>query len=328
MSYCKLAYIGKIVDIQPIKGADFIVSAMVVCGEGGKWLGTVKKDQFQIGDLCEVYLQDSLLPKTEEFAFMEQHKYRVSMRKFKKVPSECLIMPLTLEGKGKVGDSIADAKGVTKYEKPISTSLHGTALGSFPTNIIPKTDEPNFQTVGYMVHALQGNKFYSTVKADGTSCTVYKTVDHFGVCSRNLEVKDTEENTFWKITRKYNLSELLPIGYAIQFEVVGPGIQSNHLGLTEVDMQIFNVWDITSRRYLHADDAFEFCKILDLPTVEVVDWNKTFIFTSNDELRKYAEGRYKGSGKPREGVVIRPMVETKVKFERLSFKVINLNFSD
>lgn len=32
----KLAYIGKIVDIQPIKKADFIVSAMVVCGEGGK----------------------------------------------------------------------------------------------------------------------------------------------------------------------------------------------------------------------------------------------------------------------------------------------------
>ncbi len=34
-----LVYVGKIINIEPIPTADFIVSATVVCGEGGKWKG-------------------------------------------------------------------------------------------------------------------------------------------------------------------------------------------------------------------------------------------------------------------------------------------------
>jgi RNA ligase (TIGR02306 family) len=322
----KLAYIGKIIDIQPIKKADFIVSATVICGEGGKWMGTVKKDQFNIGDLVEVYLQDALLPKTDEFAFMEGYKYRVSMRRFKKVPSECLIMPLTLEGD--VGDNIADVKGIMKYNKPISASLSGIALGGFPTDIIPKTDEPNFQTVSDMVDELRGKRYYSTVKADGSSGTIYRNGDHFGCCSRNLELKENDKTLVWKLAHKYDLPEKLPDGYAIQFEIVGPGIQSNRMGYDAVDMRVFNVWDIKHRRYLDAEVAFNFCKDFGLPTVEVIDWNKTFDFKTDEELRKYAEGKYKESGYPREGVVFRPMLEMKIDYERLSFKVINLMYKD
>lgn len=69
------AYVGRIIDIQPIKGADFIVSATVVCDKGSKWMGTVRKGDFKVNDFVEVYLQDALLPKTEEFKFMEQYKY-------------------------------------------------------------------------------------------------------------------------------------------------------------------------------------------------------------------------------------------------------------
>lgn len=32
----KLVYVGKIIAIEPIEGADFISSATVVCGAGGK----------------------------------------------------------------------------------------------------------------------------------------------------------------------------------------------------------------------------------------------------------------------------------------------------
>jgi RNA ligase (TIGR02306 family) len=321
----KLAYIGKIVDIQPIKGADFIVSAIVVCGEGGKWCGTVQKDQFNKGDLCEVYLQDAILPKEDRFSFLERYKYRISMKRFKGVPSECLIMPLTVEGN--IGDNIADTIGVMKYSKPVHASLHGLAKGSFPTNIIPKTDEPNFQTANHMVYALQGNKFYSTVKADGSSGTIYKTIDgKFGCCSRNLELKDGD-NAVWNLARKYNIENKIPEGYAIQFEMVGPGIQKNPLGLDELEIRVFQVWNIEKRKYLNAIHFLNFCKTYNLPTVDIIDWDETFSFTSDEQLRKYAEGRYP-SGRHREGVVIRPMVETRVKFERLSFKIINLNYKD
>ena len=67
-----IAYVGKIITINPIEGADFIVSATVVCGKGGKWMGTVKKDQFKVDDLVEVYLQAELLPETPEVEFMKK----------------------------------------------------------------------------------------------------------------------------------------------------------------------------------------------------------------------------------------------------------------
>lgn len=322
----KVAYIGKIIDIQPIKKADFIVSAEVVCGQGGKWLGTIPKDQYEIGELVEVYLQDAILPETDEFAFMEQYKYRVSMRRFKKVPSECLIWKLhPMTDNPQVGDVIP---GIGKYEKPIPAQLAGQVVGGFPTSIIPKTDEPNFQTVPDMIAALKGKPFYSTVKADGSSGTIYRLRnEHFGVCSRNLELKPDDKNAFWLIAQKYDLLHTLPNDHAVQFELCGPGIQKNHLGLPKLDMRVFNVWDINNRKFLDADQMFDFANSLKLPTVEVLAWNIPFLFESDEELRKYAEGKYE-SGYHREGVVIRPMQETMVNGERLSFKVINLNFKD
>jgi len=327
--YHKLAYIGKIVDINSIDGADFIVSANVVCGEGGKWMGTVKKDEFKIDDLVEVYLQDSILPETERYEFLRNSNFRIRMRKFKGVPSECLIMPVDLDCVScNIGDSIAEMKGVKKYVKELSASLGGVAIGFFPTNLIPKTDEPNFQTVEYMVDALKGQRYYATVKADGSSGTIYRNGDHFGCCSRNLEFKKNDKTAVWKIAEKYDLENILPDGYAIQFEICGPGVEKNKLSLKEIDGLIFNVWNIKERRYLDAEDNFKFVEMIKMSTVDVEVWDETFDIKNDFELRKMAEGKYISSGKTREGLVFRPMKEQFVVYERLSFKVINLMYKD
>jgi hypothetical protein len=328
-----VAYIGKIIDIQPIKKADFIVSATVVCGQGGRWMGTVKKGDFEIGELVEVYLQDAILPKTEEFAFMEPYKYRVSMRRFKKVPSECLIWKLNWEptdereaGKPCVGDPMP---WIEKYEKPVPAKLSGQVVGGFPTHIVPKTDEPNFQAVPDMIAYMAGRKFYATEKADGSSGTAYmKANEHFGVCSRNLELKDDGKNAFWQMVKKYEIDIKLPNDYAVQFELVGPGIQGNPLKLPELDIRVFNVYNLRQRQYVDIDEAMELaCGDMDLPWAEMIDYDKDFLFGSDEELRKYAEGKYPNGGH-REGVVIRPMKEVILNGERVSFKVINLNYKD
>jgi len=328
-----VAFVGKIIKIEPIKGADFIVSATVVCGQGGKWMGTISKDQFEVDELVNVYLQDAILPQLPEFAFMEKYNYRVSMRKFKKVPSECLICKLEWvptddreAGKPCIGDVIP---GIMKYEKPIPAQLSGQVVGGFPTHIIPKTDEPNFQTVPDMIAAIAGRKYYATEKADGSSGTVYIFKnEHFGVCSRNLELKDDGKNAFWEMVKRYKIIDKLPNDYAIQFELVGPGIQKNPLKLPELDIRVFNVWNIRERRYLDIEDAIELaCGNMDLPWAEIIDYDKTFLFSSDEQMRKYAEGKYPNGG-DREGVVIRPMKETMVNGERLSFKIINLNYKD
>ena len=47
-----LLYVGKIVDLTSIENADFIHCVTVVCGEGGKWYGIVRKSDFELNDLC------------------------------------------------------------------------------------------------------------------------------------------------------------------------------------------------------------------------------------------------------------------------------------
>lgn len=317
-----LAHIGKIVEIKPIEGKDKIVAATVVVGNAGKWQGVVQKDAFSIGSLCEVFLQDAIVPNTPEFAFMESRHYIVRMARFGGVPSECLITPLTVEGN--VGDDITEIRGVKKYDKPIAASLTGTVLGNFPS-FIPRTDEPNFQSVPEMVDWLKGKRFYSTVKADGSSGTAYKYEGHFGVCSRNLELKETEGNAMWQLARKYNLEALLPDGVAIQFETIGNGIQGNPMGIKGLDMRVFNLYDIVSHEYLEGSVVRDFCQKHNIPMVDIVDWDATFSFESDEAIRKYAEGLYP-NGKQREGVVIRPMTESRIGNMRVSMKSINLMY--
>ncbi len=321
----KLAYIGKIVEIYPIDGADFVESAVVVCGTGGKWMGTVQKGKHMPDDNVEVYLQDAIVPDTEEFAFMKQHNFRIKMRRFKKVASECLIMPVTIPGF--VGDDISHAKDIKKYVKELPAGLSGIALGNFPTNLIPKTDEPNYQGVRYMVEALQGQKYSATVKVDGSSATIYKTVDHFGCCSRNLELVRNEKTAIWKIAINYQLEERMPEGYAMQMEICGPGIQKNRMGYPKIEPRVFNVWNIEKRCFLDFDETMYFADHMEIPFVDMIVHDEIFNLRNDDDLREMAEGKYE-SNRQREGIVIRPIIEQKVRGERLSFKVINLLYKD
>lgn len=318
-----LVYIGVVIETHAIEGADRIERAVVVCGSGGKWSGVVQKGQFKVGDHCQVYLQDALLPP-DQFPFMERHHYRVRMARFKGVPSECLIMPQTVMGN--IGDDVTLLAGVTKYEKPIPAQIAGKIAGPFPA-FIPKTDEPNFQTVPEMIAALAGQPWYATEKADGSSGTAYKRDGHFGVCSRNYELLDTDENVFWRMARKYRLDDVVGDGLAVQFEVVGPGIQGNPMGLKENEIRVFNLYDIGRFGYMGYYELKWFCSVNNLPMVALTGMGQDFAL-SDDELRKLAEGLYP-NGKQREGIVIRPLTERMVDdHHRLSFKVINLLYKD
>ena len=323
-----VAYIGQIIDLQPIPNRDRIVAATVICGKGGKWQGVVVKDQFHVGDLCEVYLQDAQLPVDDpRFAFMAAKHYRVRMMRFAGVPSEVVVMPLVLEADPEdVGLAIDNIYSITKYEKPLPANIGGEIGGNFPS-FIPRTDEPNYQTVPHMLDALHGKPWYATTKCDGTSTTAYWYRDHFGICSRNYELRDTPTNALWQIAHKYDL-EIQYFGHnvAIQWETVGPGIQGNPMGLKQIEPRLFNVYFIDERRYGNYDQLQWYADILDMPIVEITQFGDSFDFTA-EQLRIMAEGLYL-NGRQREGIVIRPQVEELVQGERLSFKVINLLYKE
>lgn len=322
----KMSYVGKIVSLDPIEKADNLLSATAVCGEGGKWTGVVKKTEFSLGDLCTVFLPDALLPETAEFEFMRARKFRVTQCRFRGAKSECLIFPLTIHTPGgfKIGDGMDAFYGVFKYEKPIDPSVGGDIAGNFPS-FIPKTDEPNFQGVPNMVMALLGKTFYVTEKADGSSGTAYKMDGQLHLCTRNYESKDTPKSAGWTLARKYNLEAAIPEGMAIQFEMIGSKIQGNPMGVPSLDMRVFNVYNIEIRRYVDYPLMAKFCSERKLPMVKVVGEGEEFTPEYLVSFQEMAKGNY-DNGKPREGIVIRPMVDTIFNGDRLSFKVINLEY--
>jgi len=329
-----LVYIGKVIEIVPIPEADQIVQAIVVCGAGGKWSGVVRKVDVSQGDIVEAYLPDSLLPATDRFAFMQSRKYRVRQARFKGCPSTCLIMPMgeqmIMTSQTGIGMDITDIIGVTKYEKPIPASMSGKARGNFPA-FIPKTDEPYYQKSQHLVEALQNQPFYVTLKYDGCSGTAYLDGDNrFGVCSRNLELIDAPGCVWWEMAKKYRLEEALrnfgaPL--AVQFEVIGPGVQGNPLGLKEHEIKVFDIYWTGIGQYGSLYDLKRFCRDSALPMVEVLleggCWG-----LGEAGMQGFAESTKYPNGKPGEGVVIRPQVYQTVGYDRLSFKVVNLLYKD
>lgn len=319
MTSQSLAVIGQIVAVKAIPGADMIHQVTAHCGSAGTWQGVASKG-IGSGAQVLVLLQDALLPQDQRWQFMERHHWRVRMARFKGVPSECVILPLEQFGlDGAPGTSVADQLSVTKYEKPIPASMGGDAVGAFPS-FIPRTDEPNFQTVPELVEKMADGNWYAAEKADGTSCTAW--VDEAGqlhVCSRNWELKEFTatgaQNAYWRAARQYGL-ERLPWGLALQFEVVGPGIQGNPMGLKGLEARAFSLFDRTACRYASHADLLHECARLGIPTAKAVHGHGA---CSADGLRALAAIRY-ANGAHAEGVVIRALDSS------WSFKVINLAY--
>lgn len=313
-----LVYIGKVISLEPIAEADLIVSATVVCGQGGKWQGVVRKADFDLNQMCLVYLPDSVVPEDPELEFMRASKWRVRMRRFKGVPSEVLIRKWHCFS-DQIGQDVTDQMRVVKYVKEIPASLSSIAKGDFPS-FLPKTDEPNYQRSPELIQALIGHRYYVTEKADGSSTTAYKWKGQFGLCSRNLELLESESSGYWQVARKYKLEEKLPEGFAIQWETCGPKIQKNPMGFKDIDGLAFSVYDIAKHNYLEASDFLDFCESIGFPTVRILKIEDDY---DEQNLQDLASGCY-ANGKVREGVVIRSW--NHINGHMISFKAINLDY--
>ena len=318
----KLAVIGQVAEARIFEGADRIQQAFVDCGDEGVWSGVVGKE-INIEDKVVVFLQDAILPESNRWDFMSKHKWRVRMARFKGVPSECVIVrAMGSEALMVNGYDVTADLSVTKYEKPIPSAIAGDVRGNFPT-FIPKTDEENFQRIRDLEELMQGWDWVATEKADGTSCTVWNDDDGMHVCSRNLELKEFTEsgagNVYWQAARKYGL-EGIPPGLALQFEVIGPGIQGNPMQLNEIEIRAFTLHDINNRMRAHYGALVGVCQYLNIPLARVVGAGTGY--TSQEQLRLMADSIEYADSRPGEGMVVRSINSN------WSFKVINLAYKD
>jgi len=287
---------------------------------------------------CEI---DSFLPIRDEFEFLrkssykkmgEQEGFRLKTIKLRGQVSQGLILPISVVPITQFatahdlpeGLDVTEMLGIVKYEPPIPAELSGKVKGLFPS-FIPKTDEERIQNLtkeyGEWKHQSK-HQFYVTEKLDGSSATYYIKDGEFGVCSRNLELLETEGNTFWKVARELNLEENMKAtgkNISLQGELIGEGIQGNPYKIKGQTVRFFTGFDIDKYQRISFPELVVMLSDMGLQYVPILNQELGFVLPETvEDMLKYAEAKSVLNDKTeREGVVVRSMDGT------ISFKAIS-----
>ena len=154
----KLASIQKIDNIVEIKKMKNIECAKVLGYNVG-----VQKNQFKIGDKIIYFEEDSKLPGDEKWSkFLENNNFEVKAKKFGKLISQGLILPLSIldehsekidKNKLEIGCDLTKILKVTKFNNDADLPLKTENINKekfdqkFPVHLIEKTDEERIQSV-------------------------------------------------------------------------------------------------------------------------------------------------------------------------------------
>lgn len=349
-----LATIQRVKNVRPCPNADALDLVQVL-----GWQIVTKRGEYKENDLAVYVVIDTVLPENPEFEFLRNKHFRIKPIKLRGQESAGIVFPLSIlpgyappvhcEGIGEIhaykrnddrelqkieeGEDVTDVLGVTHYEKPIPAELAGIAKGGLPGYII-MTDELNLRTYPDALPELHSRPYYITRKDDGSSGTFFIKGGEFGVCSRKIQLERSDTNGYWKMAYKYDLENVIRKAFpdrdiAVQAEVVGPGIQKNKLGLKELELHLFNIFDIVNRHYMGYDQLVNFTKEFNIPMVTLIDESLIFHY-SLEELIKLANEQKYPTGGPAEGIVVRPKesIVSNVLKRVWSGKVISENYKE
>lgn len=322
----KLATIRKIDELNPIEGADAIECAVV-----GGWKVVAQKGLYNVGDLAVYFEIDSWIPNVlapflskgkEPREFEGVKGERLKTIKLRGQLSQGLLMPLPeinnffeVPPHWSEDEDVTAILGIKKWEKPINAQLAGVCKGNFPS-LIPKTDQERCQNLKKEIGAAitAGTKFEVTEKMEGSSMTCYLIEGVFGVCSRNMDLKETAENAFWKAARRDGVEEKMReqfglADFAIQGELIGPGVQGNIYKLTDTQFRIFDIYDIRKGVYVDPLTRHAIVGEMELAHVPILAYtaslHDTLGITDIEGLLKFAEGKSTLTDVEREGVVFK-----------------------
>jgi RNA ligase (TIGR02306 family) len=345
----KLASVQRIAEIRPIPEADRICAYRV----NGWWV-VDSVGKYEVGDLVIYAEPDSFIPH-ELAPFLsngkEPREYngvkgeRLKTVKLRGQLSQGLLLPISLklyvdfsyyvtafERGLQEGDDVTEILGIQKWEAPVPACLAGIAKGNFPSFLV-KTDQERCQNIASEIFETHRNETYEvTLKLDGSSCTIYVKDGDIGVCSRNLDLKETEGNSFWKAARDQGIIDAM-LAYngktghsiALQSETLGEGIQGNQEGIKGQRLYLFDIFDIDNQTYMKPGarmnllDKYLVPLGADLTHAPVLHpaMCVTDSFANLDELLAYADGPSMNPNVKREGLVF------KSNDSEFSFKAIS-----
>lgn len=331
----KLASVRRIKAIEPIEGADAIEIAVV---DG--WRVVTKKGEYKPGGLA-VYLEiDSWVPHelapflskgSEPRVYNGVAGERLRTIKLRGQISQGLLLPLSVVKDRsscgdiwQVGTDLTDALGIQLWEAPVPVEMVGLVRGSFPTYLVGKTGLERVQNVWDEVKAMD-TMWHVTTKLDGTSCTIMWIDGELRVASKNLELKVEEANygnlyvsTAMRVDEKLRSRGRSMINYALQGEIVGPGIQGNRGRLQNITFVAYNAKNLESGVTALPATMHEYWgSIVGLDTVPVVS-KAMHLPDTMEELLAMADEAKLPNGLPAEGLVFRSVFNAEDAFKVIS----------
>lgn len=344
MTERKMASIQKVAEIKPINGAD----AIEACRINGWWV-VAKKDEFKVDDLVVYFELDSWIPhdlapflskgnEPKEYNGVKGERLRSAklrgqisqglILKFSDIPLK--VFASLNENNGDIyyfdqivwseGEDVTLDLGIQKYEPPIPANLAGQVAGQFPTWYAPKTDQERIQNI--FEELPKGHTWEVTMKLDGSSFSLMKIDGEIRPCSRNLELKNNDENKNNTLVRLAN--EIAPHisdvdNIVIQMESMGEGIQGNKEKLTGHHAYVFDIFDVTTQQYYTSQERIKFCEDHNLVHTPVIDAQMNIDNLTLDEILDMADGP-SINAKYREGLVFKSNNDPSISFKVISNK--------
>lgn len=353
-----LAKIVTIKELLPIEGKDRIELATF----NENLYRVIVQKGFQIGDKAIFVEADSLLPNDDKYDFLKARCFKESLQRYLIKPMKMaghismgIVFDMSFLPKRKkpykANEDVTDILDIKKYElvedaspkkqkglvgfmwkhsltRPIIraiTALMPKENKSFPTWLIPKSDETNLQDCSFVLDKFANVETYVTAKMEGQSATYLFQPKHniFGkktemgtytVCSRNNAyfVKRGMPHLF-DLSERLGIKEKLlayykeyGISLAIQGEVCGPKIQKNIYDFPCHWLFIYKIRDLTNARdlsYSDLEDAIKEMNFLEpcydsLRTVPVVEDYRTLKELELDDYKNTESICHLGFKKP------------------------------
>lgn len=334
-----MAWIAKIDEVKSIENADRIDTYRI----GGWWI-VDKKGAYSVGDLVVYISIDSWIPHSlapflskgqdpREYNGIPGQRLRTV--KLRGQVSQGLLLPLTAltdapdntwgNPADYLDDDVAEILGIQKWEPPVPAHLAGEVRGLFP-GYIPKTDQERCQNLTEEIDLwIKDNLTWEmTEKLDGSSMTIFWDGDHIGVCSRNLELKENDTNSMWRLTKQLKLDSKLPeMGrfLALQGEIIGEGIQGNPYRLRGQEFYLYDIYDIDQGQFLSSTERRNLADQLGIKHVPVL--SESVDLTTVETLLKTAEGpSVLTTATEREGIVFKCLSNTDLHFKAISNKFL------
>lgn len=355
-----LASIQTIVDLQPIPNKDKIEYATVL-----GWHVIVKKDEFKIGDKCVYFEIDVKCPETEVFEFLRPRGFKVKTLKMAGVVSQGLALPWQSfsQFKGKepaLGTDVSALLNIVKYDPEAEKEslllaekqakeknkikkflmknkwyrrfFSGKKESKGFPSWIHKTDETRIQTMPYLFKDKPNLKLIVTEKIDGTSTTWFLINKKgffqkplFGVCSRNIYLKNRDGSIYWEMAIKHNVETVLKQiakdynakTIVLQGESIGPGICGDKYQIGKKFYAFNLIIDGVAFSTLNIKNVLS---PYGIETVPILDMEFTLPETC-DLMMEYSNAKSVINPKiDREGVVCRNVEEN------ISFKAVSPNW--